>query len=77
MIDKIATQLNVESFNISLEEADKAESFDEAIDALNLARVRIERMENTIRQMKQEEHDLTQDIYNKFKDKGFVKTIKF
>jgi hypothetical protein len=30
-----------------------------------------------VRQMKQEEHDLTQDIYNKFKNKGYSHNIKF
>ena len=52
-------------------------SFDEAIAKLKQSRMYIDALQHIVNQMKQEEHDLTQDVYNKFKDKGFVKTIKF
>lgn len=53
------------------------ESFNGAIARLNMARDEIKSLEKAIKELKQEEHDLTQDIYNKFKDKGYVSTIKF
>ena len=53
------------------------ESFNGAIARLNMARDEIKSLEKAIKELKQEEHDLTQDVYNKFKDKGYVSTIKF
>ena len=77
MLDKnlIATIAN--SFNGLIATAKHEEKFEDAINDLNQSHKLIEEMEGFIKQMKQENHDLTQDVYNKFKDKGYVKTIKF
>lgn len=77
MLDKnlIATIAN--SFNGFIATVKHEEKFEDAINGLNQSYRLIEEMEGFIKQMKQENHDLTQDIYNKFKNKGFVKTIKF
>ena len=51
--------------------------FNKAISELNMAREQLKALEKGLKELKQVEHDLTQDVYNKFKNKGFVKTIKF
>ena len=52
-------------------------SFYLSIANLKKSRSCIAAIENAVNEMKQEEHDLTQDVYNKFKDKGYVKNISF
>jgi hypothetical protein len=51
--------------------------FDKAISGLNMAREQLKALEKGIKELKQVEHDLTQDVYNKFKDSGYSKRIKF
>lgn len=75
MIDKFAVEISVDRFNAALDKVKESEDFDECITLLNESRKNIERLETVVKMMKQEEHDLTQDVYNKFKDKGYVKTI--
>jgi len=77
MIDKFAVEISVDRFNAALDKVKESEDFDECITLLNESRKNIERLETVVKMMKQEEHDLTQDVYNKFKDKGYVSTIKF
>lgn len=82
MIDKNYVQTAIDNFNMRLEmaknEVNKGDgSFDFSIANLRESRTCIDALQHVISQMKQEEHDLTQDVYNKFKDKGFVSTIKF
>ena len=77
MIDKFAVEISVDRFNAALDKVKESEDFDECITLLNESRKNIERLETVVKMMKQEEHDLTQDVYNRFKNKGFVKTIKF
>lgn len=77
MIEKFDAEVSIDRFNLSMKIADLTQDFDTAIEHIKRSRESIERLENIVRQMKQESHDLTQDIYNKFKDKGFVKSIKY
>ena len=82
MIDKTLVETAIDNFNMRLdmtrEEVRKTDgSFDFSIANLANSRQCIEALEKIVSQMKQEEHDLTQDVYNRFKDKGYVKTIKF
>jgi archaellum component FlaC len=77
MIDKFAVEISVDRFNAALDKVKESGDFDECITLLNESRKNIERLETVVKMMKQEEHDLTQDVYNKFKDKGYVSTIKF
>lgn len=82
MIDKDFVQECIDNFNMRLEmtknEVNKGDgSFDFSIANLRESRVCIDALQDIVKQMKQEEHDLTQDVYNKFKNKGFVSTIKF
>ena len=72
----------VENFNKRLQtvkdEVNKTDgSFDLSIENLKESRAYIDALQHVVNQMKQEEHDLTQDVYNRFKDKGYVHTIKF
>ena len=72
----------IDNFNMCLdttkEEVRKEDgSFENAIENLNKSRMHIDALQHIVNQMKQEEHDLTQDVYNKFKNKGYVSTIKF
>ena len=67
-----------ERLQIVKDEVNKTDgSFDFSITNLHLSRECIDALQHIVNQMKQEEHDLTQDVYNKFKDKGYVSTIKF
>ena len=66
-----------ERFGQLINEAADTDTLEGAIYKFNKARDYIAKVEQTVREMKQVEHDLTQDVYNKFKNKGFVKTIKF
>ena len=82
MIDKTLVETAIDNFNMRLdmtrEEVRKTDgSFDFSIANLANSRQCIEALEKIVSQMKQEEHDLTQDVYNRFKNKGYVKTIKF
>ena len=82
MIDKNYVNECIDNFNmriaIAKDEVDKdGGSFEHAIANLNYSRECIDALQHVISQMKQEEHDLIQDVYNKFKDKGYVSTIKF
>jgi sulfatase maturation enzyme AslB (radical SAM superfamily) len=72
----------IDNFNMRLdttkEEVRKEDgSFENAIENLRNSRAYIDALQHIVNQMKQEEHDLTQDVYNKFKNKGYVSTIKF
>ena len=82
MIDKNLAETAIDNFNMRLDmaknEIEKEDgSFNFSVASLMNSRYCIEALEKIITQMKQEEHDLTQDVYNRFKDKGYVKTIKF
>ena len=82
MIDKSLVETAIDNFNMRLdmtkEEVRKTDgSFDFSIANLRTSRDCIEALEKIVSQMKQEEHDLTQDVYNRFKEKGYVSTIKF
>ena len=82
MIDKEFVQKCVDNFNMRIDmsknEVGKEDgSFVFSIANLRQSRECIEALEHVIRQMKQEEHDLTQDVYNKFKNKGYSHNIKF
>jgi uncharacterized protein (UPF0335 family) len=66
-----------ERFGQLINEAADTDTIEGAIYKLNKARDYITKVEQTVREMKQVEHDLTQDVFNKFKNSGFVKTIKF
>lgn len=82
MIDREYVQTAIDNFNMRLDmvknEINKDDgSFDFSITCLRQSRECIDGLQHIVNQMKQEEHDLTQDVYNKFKDKGYVSTIKF
>ena len=82
MIDKEFVQKCVDNFNMRLEmsknEINKENgSFENAIANLRNSRECIDALWHVVNQMKQEEHDLTQDVYNKFKNKNYVSSIKF
>lgn len=82
MIDKEYVQTTIDNFNMRLQltkdEIKNSEgSFDFSIANLRQSRECINALQHIVNQMKQEEHDLTQDVYNRFKDKGYVHTIKF
>ncbi len=85
MIDKKYVDACIGNFNMRLEktreevrrDGEDKSSFDYAIANLRNSRECIDALQGIVSQMKQEEHDLTQDVYNKFKDKGYVSTIKF
>lgn len=72
----------IDNFNMCLdttkEEVRKEDgSFENAIESLKKSRQYIDALQHIVNQMKQEKHDLLQDVYNKFKNKGYVSTIKF
>lgn len=82
MVDKEFVQECVDNFNMRLDmvknEIKKGDgSFDFSIANFRESRACIDALQDVIRQMKQEEHDLTQDVYNKFKDKNYSHNIKF
>lgn len=85
MIDEFYVEACVGNFNMRLDQV-KTEvqkngedngSFDYAVTNLRNASECISALENVVKQMKQESHDLLQDVHNKFKEKNYVKTIKF
>ena len=82
MIDKECVQKCVDNFNMRIDmsknEVGKEDgSFNFSIANLRQSRECIDALEHIVRQMKQEEHDLTQYVYNKFKNKGYSHNIKF
>jgi FtsZ-binding cell division protein ZapB len=82
MIDREYVQTAIDNFNMRLditkEEVRKDNgSFDHAIVNLRHSRECIDVLQHIVNQMKQEEHDLTQDVYNKFKNKEYSHNIKF
>ena len=82
MIDREYVQTAIDNFNMRLDtvknEINKDDgSFDLSITNLRQSRECIDALQHIVNQMKQEEHDLTQDVYNRFKNKGYVHTIKF
>jgi hypothetical protein len=82
MIDKEFVQKCIDNFNMRIDitknEIGKEEgSFNFSIANLRESRECINALQNIVNQMKQEEHDLTQDVYNKFKNKNYVSSIKF
>ena len=82
MIDREYVQTAIDNFNMRLDmvknEINKDDgSFDFSITNLRQSRECIDALQHIVNQMKQEEHDLTQDVYNKFKNKGYSKNIKF
>lgn len=82
MIDRKYVEACIEKFNMRLQwtknEVNNDEgSFDLSITNLKQSRECVDALQHIVNQMKQEEHDLTQDVYNRFKDKGYVSTIKF
>ena len=82
MIDKELVSKCIDNFNMRLDmtnnEINKDEgSFDFSIANLRESRFCISVLQDIINEMKQEEHNFTQDVYNKFKNKNFVKSIIF
>jgi len=85
MIDEFYVEACVGNFNMRLEQVNTEVkrngedngSFDYAIASLRNASECISALENVVKQMKQESHDLFQDVHNKFKGTNYVKTIKF
>jgi hypothetical protein len=78
MIDSEHIKDLVIDFNVALIKAKGSETIEEAVKHLKIARECIEKLEKVIPEMKQEELDLTQDLYNKLKpgEKPYVKKIK-
>ena len=66
-----------ERFEQLINEAADTETLEGANYKLSKARDYIEKAERCVKEMKQAEHDLTQDVYNKFKNSGYSKTIEF
>ena len=64
-------------FKESMKNALESEDFDDSVNHLKSASEDIATLEEFIKEMKQEQHDLLNDVYNKFKDMGLVKNIKF
>ena len=73
VIDNFNMRLDVVKNEINKDDG----NFDISITNLRQSREYIDALQHVVNKMKQEEHDLTQDVYNKFKDKGYVSTIKF
>jgi hypothetical protein len=81
MIDKELVSTCVGNFNIRMElakrQVNENGTFDNAVSNLLMSNECIDALEDIVKQMKQERHNITQDVYNKFKGKNYVKTIKF
>lgn len=85
MIDKFYVEACVDNFNMRLDQAktevqndlENKNGFNHAVASLRNASECISSLENVVKQMKQESHDLLQDVHNKFKGTNYVKTIKF
>jgi len=78
MVDSKCTEILVTDFNVALIKAERSENLKDAVKELWAARECIGMLESVIKKMKQEELDLTQDIYNRLKpgEKPYVKVIK-
>ena len=78
IIDSKKIESLITEFNIAIIKAKSSETIEEAVKWLKRARYCIEEVEKVIPEMKQEELDLTQDLYNKLKpgEKPYVKAIK-
>ena len=78
IIDSKKIESLITEFNIAIIKAKSSETIEEAVKWLKRARYCIEEVEKVIPEMKQEELDLTQDLYNKLKpgEKPYVKVIK-
>lgn len=66
-----------ERFGELVNEAADTDTLEGAVYKLNKARDYISKVEGCVKVMKQVEHDLTQDVYNKFENKGYSKRIRF
>ena len=80
MIDKKYVESIIDDFNMCLDSVKdniKDGNFDASISYLNESMGCIAALQEIVRQMKQEQHDLLNDVYNKFKGANYVKTIKF
>jgi hypothetical protein len=80
MIDKKYVESIIDNFNMYLDSVKdniKDGNFDTSISNLNESMGCIAALQETVRQMKQNNHDLLNDVYNKFKSANYVKTIKF
>ena len=75
--DILNATLSLDRFEERMRYARENDSFDTAIYHLKYAEIEIKFLEEIIAKMKQEQHDLLNDVYNKFKNMGLVKTIKF
>ena len=78
MIDSKKIESLITEFNVAIIKAESSETIEEAVEKLREARYCIAEIEKVIPKMKQEELDLTQDLYNKLKpgEKPYVKVIK-
>ena len=78
IIDSKKIESLITEFNIAIIKAKSSETIEEAVKWLKRARYCIEEVQKVIPEMKQEELDLTQDLYNKLKpgEKPYVKVIK-
>ena len=78
IIDSKKIESLITEFNVAIIKAKSSETIEEAVKWLKRARYCIEEVEKVITGMKQEELDLTQDLYNKLKpgEKPYVKAIK-
>ena len=78
MIDSKKVESLITEFNVAIIKAESSETIEEAVKWLKGARYCMEEIEKVIPEMKQEELDLTQDLYNKLKpgEKPYVKKIK-
>ena len=80
MIDKKYVESIIDDFNMCLDSVKdniKDGNFDTSISYLNESMGCIAALQEIVRQMKQNEHYLLNDVYNKFKSANYVKTIKF
>ena len=78
MIDSRVVESLVTEFNVEVIKATRSETIEEAVEHLKAARECVTKLGEVIPEMKQEELDLTQDLYNKLKpgEKPYVKVIK-
>ena len=81
MIDKDFVGTCIDNYNMRIELVERQVkedgSFENAVSNLSMMDECINALEGVINGMKQERHDITQDVHNKFKEKNYVKTIKF
>ena len=80
MIDKKYVESIIDDFNMCLDSVKdniKDDNFDASISNLNESMGCIAALQEIVMRMKQNEHDLLNDVYNKIKSANYVKTIKF